>query len=333
MSVNKVLVYVQKSPLSVPILGSFSDCIVNLISNDDSLDTRVTCELRENKLVLSPASQSNIETPAGHQPKLAGHLLTQPKLAGHLLTHPSFCPVHHLTPADTALLPASVAGRGVDVGVVTVLESLDERVLLTRRAKHMRTFPGVWVPPGGHIEVGEDLLEAALRELGEETGLMVRVSEWHVLCLWESVFPHRLSLGQPQRHHIVVYLHVMVQELSNIMDSRISLDKTEVDGCVWIDKQVVAAMQNNSGLPQEKYSQVKALDKEEKYMDKEEKYMPMKALDAEGLMVESVIPVSVFTASAPTHGQDIQRVSTGTKYACLQWLNYCKQKHSCISHK
>ena len=32
---------------------------------------------------------------------------------------------------------------GVDVGVVTILETSDTHVLLTRRAKHMRTFPGL----------------------------------------------------------------------------------------------------------------------------------------------------------------------------------------------
>ena len=48
---------------------------------------------------------------------------------------------------------------------IDIVETCDEQVLLTRRAKHMRTFPGIWVPPGGHIEVGETLIEAGLREL------------------------------------------------------------------------------------------------------------------------------------------------------------------------
>ena len=48
----------------------------------------------------------------------------------------------------------------------------------------MRTFPGVWVPPGGHIELNETLLEAGLRELREETGLKLDDPAHHLLGLW-----------------------------------------------------------------------------------------------------------------------------------------------------
>ena len=112
--------------------------------------------LRENKLILSKDSPSSA--------------------SASLLTHPPFCPMHCLSPADKSLLPASTVQRGVNVGVVVILESRDGEVLVTRRAKHMRTFPGIWVPPGGHIELGETLLEAGMRELQvSETDLTLTV--------------------------------------------------------------------------------------------------------------------------------------------------------------
>lgn len=59
------------------------------------------------------------------------------------------------------------------IGLAAVVAPLDQhgRVLLTRRPRHMRTFPGCWVMPGGSVDPGESTLTAALRELHEETGL------------------------------------------------------------------------------------------------------------------------------------------------------------------
>ena len=117
------------------------------------------------------------------------------------------------------------------------LETNDENILLTRRAKHMRTFPGIWVPPGGHIEADESLLEAGLRELREETGLDVLddIRSDSVLCLWESVYPYMLSMGLPKRHHVVVYLHIKVSVSKTDLMDKIRLDKEEVDAGMWLD--------------------------------------------------------------------------------------------------
>lgn len=52
------------------------------------------------------------------------------------------------------------------VGAVCVR---DGRLLLVRRARGAGV--GLWAVPGGHVEQGESLAAAALRELGEETGL------------------------------------------------------------------------------------------------------------------------------------------------------------------
>jgi len=49
-----------------------------------------------------------------------------------------------------------------------------DEVLLMRRARHKRLFPGKVNGLGGHIEAGEDPAASAAREIGEEAGIEVR---------------------------------------------------------------------------------------------------------------------------------------------------------------
>lgn len=60
----------------------------------------------------------------------------------------------------------------VGVGTVTIKNG---RILLIRRA--FEPGAGKWSIPGGLVEVGEKLSEAAVRETEEETGLRVEVLE------------------------------------------------------------------------------------------------------------------------------------------------------------
>lgn len=61
--------------------------------------------------------------------------------------------------------------RNPTVGVaVIVLE--ENRLLLVRR---IGSYEGMWCIPCGHVELGEDIREAAKREAREETGLEIAV--------------------------------------------------------------------------------------------------------------------------------------------------------------
>ena len=52
---------------------------------------------------------------------------------------------------------------------------IDGRVVLIRRGKE--PLRGRWVIPGGTVELGETLQEALVREMQEETGIVVRPRE------------------------------------------------------------------------------------------------------------------------------------------------------------
>ena len=49
--------------------------------------------------------------------------------------------------------------------------SNEAALLLTRRSEKLRNHPGQWAFPGGRVEAGETINQAALREMHEEVGL------------------------------------------------------------------------------------------------------------------------------------------------------------------
>lgn len=83
----------------------------------------------------------------------------------------------------------------VGVGAVVVQ---DGRALIVQRGGE--PLKGHWSIPGGVVELGETLREAAAREALEETGLVVEVGE--VLEVFDSIVPD--AQGKTQYHYVLV---------------------------------------------------------------------------------------------------------------------------------
>lgn len=72
---------------------------------------------------------------------------------------------------------------------VAVLVARHRRILLARRA--IEPAKGMWDIPGGFIQSGESAEEAAVREVMEETNLLVRITEF-LGSIPDEYGPHKL---------------------------------------------------------------------------------------------------------------------------------------------
>lgn len=68
-----------------------------------------------------------------------------------------------------------------------------DKVLMHKRAADKKKFPGFWIGPGGHVEAGEDVLTAAIREIKEETGVLLQSDNVKLKVL---AFHHHLDRGE-----------------------------------------------------------------------------------------------------------------------------------------
>jgi 8-oxo-dGTP diphosphatase len=81
---------------------------------------------------------------------------------------------------------------------VGVIIRTGDRIVLVRRGKE--PSKGLWTFPGGAIELGESLHEAARREALEETGLQVEVGK--VATVIDNVVHD--EAGRVQYHYVIV---------------------------------------------------------------------------------------------------------------------------------
>ncbi|MEY2398514.1 MAG: hypothetical protein QOJ00_1688 [Actinomycetota bacterium] len=79
--------------------------------------------------------------------------------------------IHAQPLGEPVVVDAPLPGKAAAVLAAFFEEDGEARVLLTRRASHLRSHTGEVSFPGGRIEEGEDAVTAALREAEEEIAL------------------------------------------------------------------------------------------------------------------------------------------------------------------
>jgi ADP-ribose pyrophosphatase YjhB (NUDIX family) len=112
------------------------------------------------------------------------------------------------------------------LGVIAVVAE-GGRVLLVRRGKE--PSKGWWGFPGGHVELGETVLQAAARELAEETGVIAEAVE--VMTTIDAI--RRDAEGRLLRHYF----------LAAVRCRRISGDAaaaSDAEAAVWADPEAFA---------------------------------------------------------------------------------------------
>jgi len=97
---------------------------------------------------------------------------------------------------------AADANTRVRVGVGVVVYDEKGRVLLERRSDC-----GWWGLPGGRIEPGESAIEAAVREVKEETGLTIRVTR--LLGVYSE--PSERIVTYPDNGDVVQVVDIMLE--------------------------------------------------------------------------------------------------------------------------
>lgn len=109
--------------------------------------------------------------------------------------------------------------KRVDVAYVLLFDEIEQKVLMV---KNKGTGASYYTLPGGAVEKGETLKEAAVREVKEETGLDVQVGG--IFSVGEAFFEER-------GHHAIFFTF-----LGKIIGGEINISfPEEIEEVTWLD--------------------------------------------------------------------------------------------------
>lgn len=107
----------------------------------------------------------------------------------------------------------------------------NKQVLLQKRSANKRFNPNKWALCAGHVDTGESLESAALRELNEEVGISISINDL-------KPFAEREFTIRDSNSHITYFYYVK----SNLNEKDFVIQKEELSEVKWFDLDKVIDM-------------------------------------------------------------------------------------------
>lgn len=107
----------------------------------------------------------------------------------------------------------------------------NKQVLLQKRNTNKRFNPNKWALCAGHVDAGESLESAALRELNEEVGISISINDL-------KPFAEREFTIRDSNSHITYFYYVK----SNLNEKDFVIQKEELSEVKWFDLDKVIDM-------------------------------------------------------------------------------------------
>lgn len=110
----------------------------------------------------------------------------------------------HGKPTGKSCLKSEAHQKGLLHPTVHVwLYTIDGRILIQQRGKNKATHPLLWdVSVAGHVSAGENVVAAAIREVGEEIGLTINETDLKSLGTFKAVHKISEDFIDAELHHI-----------------------------------------------------------------------------------------------------------------------------------